>query len=217
MRILITGGAKRIGRLLVKEMASKGHKVAIHFNSSEIEALELLTEIGGKKQGHVTVQCNLNDLNESSKLFHRLNSWGKPAILINNASTYFRRGFEEFSIDELLEDYTVNFFAPLILMKDFHKECGFGSIINILDKRIDTVEHEAGPYALAKKSLRDATLTCAQAWFPKIRVNAIAPGPVLFPDEIIENASKRDLLRKIVKTVINFTESDANGEITVID
>lgn len=217
MRVLITGGAKRIGKLIVRKLASKGHKIAIHYNNSEAEALQLLAEIGGKEQGHMTIQCNLNDLDESSQLFHKLSSWGKPAILINNASTYFRRGFENFTNEELLEDYTVNFFAPLILMKEFHQQCGFGNIINILDKRIDLVDPDAGPYALAKKSLRDATLACAQEWFPKIRVNAVAPGPVLFPEEAIESASKIDLLDKLVETVVRFTESDASGEIKIID
>ena len=217
MRVLITGGAKRIGRLLVKEMAAKGHKIAIHYNSSEIEALQLLQEIGGKEQGHTTIQCNLNDTSEVTLLFHNLNSWGKPAILINNASTYFRRGFEEFTNEELLEDYTVNFFAPLILMREFHKQCGFGTIINFLDKRINYIDPEAGPYALAKKSLRDATEACAKSWYPKIRVNAIAPGPVLLPDEDTSSAAEQEHLATIVRTVFHFIEAGSNGSIQVID
>ncbi|MCH2208351.1 MAG: SDR family NAD(P)-dependent oxidoreductase [Lentisphaerales bacterium] len=217
MRVLITGGAKRIGSLLVKEMAAKGHKIAIHYNSSEIEALKLLQEIGGKDAGHTTIQCDLNDISEVSKIFNNLQAWGKPAILINNASTYFRRGFEKFTNEELLMDYTINFFAPLILMREFHNQCGFGNIINFLDKRVDYVEAEAGPYALAKKSLRDATEACAEAWYPKIRVNAISPGPVLLPDELPETGKEQELLAKIVRTVFHFTESDAYGTIRVID
>ena len=217
MRVLITGAAKRIGRMLAKELAQRGHKIAIHYNSSDIEAMKLLSELGGAEAGHIVIKCDLNNLDEASRLIPELRSWGKPAILINNASTYFRRGMENYSNEDLLSDYTVNFFSPLILMREFKKQCGFGTIINFLDRRVDLVEPEAGPYAFAKKSLRDATEACAQGWATKVRVNAIAPGPVLLPEEDYNSASEAELLDKICQTVIRFTETDVNGEICIID
>ena len=124
---------------------------------------------------------------------------------------------ESYSNEDLLSDYAINFFSPLVLMREFKKQCGFGTIINFLDRRVDLIEPEAGPYAFAKKSLRDATEACAQAWAPKIRVNAIAPGPVMLPDEDFNSAVEAKLLDKICQTAIRFTETDVNGEICVID
>ncbi|MCM8531500.1 MAG: SDR family NAD(P)-dependent oxidoreductase [Lentisphaeraceae bacterium] len=216
MRVLITGGAKRVGRLLVTKLAAKGHKLAIHYNSSDIEAMKLLSEIGGTEAGHMIVQANLADLNETNKIIPQLLPWGKPAILINNASTYFRRGLNNFTNEELLEDYTINFFSPLALMREFNKHSGYGSIINILDKRVNHIEPEAGPYSLAKKSLRDATLACAQEWYPNIRVNAVAPGPILLPDESIEDAENKEKLNELCEQVIYLSEHDIHGQVIEI-
>ncbi|MCM8535748.1 MAG: SDR family NAD(P)-dependent oxidoreductase [Lentisphaeraceae bacterium] len=216
MRVLITGGAKRVGRLLVTKLAAKGHKLAIHYNRSDIEAMKLLNEIGGTDAGHMIVQANLADLNETNQLIPQLLPWGKPAILINNASTYFRRGLNKFTNEELIEDYTINFFSPFALMREFKKHSGYGSIINVLDKRVNHIEPEAGPYGLAKKSLRDATQACAMEWYPNIRVNAVAPGPILLPDESIDNAEKKAKLEELCEKVIYLTEHDVHGEIIEI-
>lgn len=218
MKILITGAAQRIGRMLSEHLAENGHKIAIHFNSSENEAKSLLKKLGGKEQGHTILQADLSALEQAETLITRLkDSWGNPDVIINNASTYLRRGMSNFSNDELLEDYTVNFFSPLVIMKEFNRLCKKGSIINFLDRRVNEVEPEAGPYALAKKSLRDASLACAQEWQPHIRVNAVAPGPVLFPGESYKEAENIALLQKIKNSIDLLLVSKANASIHLIE
>jgi pteridine reductase len=213
MTILVTGGARRIGRLIVIQLAEAGHSVIIHYNNSEAEAQALLASLPG--EGHLTIKSNLNDPSEVDKLFpelKRLNSL--PDLLINNASTFHRRGLEAFTSSELLEDYQINFFAPLLLMRDFKNFVGEGSIINFLDKRVNFTEPESGPYLFAKKSLRDATLACSQEWAPKIRVNGIAPGPVLQPG--IENPKLTNELKKVLQRIAQFINGNMSGEISII-
>ena len=203
--------------MLAVNLAKNGHKIAIHFNSSEEAAWNTLQKIGGRKAGHILVKADLSDLEQTLQVIPALQKWGKPAVLINNASTYFRRGMSEFSNAELIDDYTINFFSPLVLMREFKKHCGFGVVINFLDKRVDFVAPDAGPYALAKKSLRDATLSCAQEWAPKIRVNAIAPGPVLLPDEMVKSAEKKEALKALLEAVEHFINSPESGSVKIID
>lgn len=218
MKILITGGAKRIGRMLSEHLAKHGHEIAIHYNSSSDDAQTLLSQLGGKESGHTTIQSDLSNTEEAEKLIGNLTSnWTTPDLVINNASTYFRRGMTDFTNEELLEDYTVNFFSPLIIMREFKKISGKGKIINFIDRRVNIIEPEAGPYALAKKSLRDATLACAEEWSPEIKVNAIAPGPVLLPGESPDNAKYKSLLLEIKANIDKLITSEKSGSIIVIE
>jgi len=218
MKILITGAAKRVGQILSAHLAAKGHKIAIHYNHSAEEAEQLFKKLGGKAQGHLLLQCDLNNLKDVEMLLPEVvDTWGKPDVLINNASTYFCRGMVDFTLEEMVEDFTINFFSPVLLMRDYKKYCRKGCIINFVDRRVEFVDPEAGPYALAKKSLRDATLACAADWKGEVRVNAIAPGPVLLPGETYENAQHRDLLDKILGTVDNYIENSETGLVTVIE
>lgn len=217
MKILITGASKRIGKILTEHLAKQGHQMAIHYNNSSAAARQLLNDLGGQSKGHTIIQANLAVMHQTENLLTDLKQdWGAPDVLINNASTYFRRGMTKFTTEELCEDYTINFFSPLILMKEFRRLCQQGSVINFVDKRVNLVDPEAGPYALAKKSLRDATLACAQEWQGKVRVNAIAPGPILPPDESCDNI-KKVTLDKLLNVVVDYINHTATGEVTIIE
>ena len=216
MKILVTGGARRLGRFFVKTLASQGNQVAIHYNSSSAQAEELLREIGGAEKGHAVFQANLSDLSEAQKLIDNcVADWGQFDLLINSASTYFCRGMSGIRQEDLMDDFVINFMSPFMLMQHFEKHCGRGQIINILDNRVNYVDADAGPYALAKKSLRDATEACAQEWQGKIRVNAVAPGNVLNPGLEIEGNMNEDIVA-IMTTIENFIKSDESGVIRAL-
>jgi pteridine reductase len=218
VNILITGGAKRVGKMLSEHLAAQGHKIAIHYNNSSPEANDVLKSIGGKKAGHFSIQANLCKLNEAETIFSELKThWQIPDVLINNASTYNRRGMTHYSTSELLEDYNINFFAPLILMRCFRQVADQGSIINMLDKRVLIIDPEAGPYALAKKSLRDATLACASEWAPYFRVNGIAPGTILPPEGVVASDRHQELLNQLLEVVDLYISGHDNGTIRVIE
>jgi len=162
-RVLVTGGAVRIGRAVCIAFAEAGAQVVIHCNNSLAKAQELLTALPGS--GHQIQQCDLNSPDEL------LSHCGQIDILINNASVY---RLPEKSEEQYMQ---VNFHAPVSLMKQFAAQnLENGCIINFLDAK-----ETENLYSKSKQALRDATLTAALEYAPKIRVNAIAPGPVLPP------------------------------------
>lgn len=177
--VLVTGAAKRIGREIARAFAVSGWNVVIHFNRSEMEADELLMELGGTEAGHSCVRCDFSDMRSVSALIPSL---GRPLdCLVNNASVYSRNALVDATPDILQEVFAINFLAPFELMRSFAITMGRGCIINITDQRVSAVDPASGPYGFAKKALRDATEAAALDWAPGIRVNAVAPGIVISP------------------------------------
>lgn len=163
-RVLVTGGALRIGRAVCIAFAEVGAQVIIHCNKSLEQAQELLSTLPGS--GHTVIQC---DLNSPDNL---LSSCEKIDILINNASVY--------RLPQELEDQymQINYTAPFSLMKQFAAQgLDNGCIINFLDAK----ENGTDTYSKSKQCLYDITLETALKYAPKLRVNAIAPGPTLPP------------------------------------
>ena len=182
MKILITGSAKRIGAAVARYFAEKGHAVVVHCNTSVKEA-EALVASFPDPYVHQIVRMDLTLPDAPSKLF-KLLAKNPPDVLVNNASVYSRIPLEDATPAVMQDAFAINFMIPFELMRCFHNVCKKGNIINILDHRVDHPDPVSGPYAFAKKSLRDATLAAAIDWAPDIRVNAVAPAFVLPPDGV---------------------------------
>jgi len=177
-RVFVTGGALRIGRALCIAFAESGAQVVIHCNKSITQAKELLNTLPGS--GHKIIQC---DLNSPDKL---LDGCGQIDILINNASVY--------KIADDSEYMRVNFHAPVSLMKQFAAQnLDDGCIINFLDAKENGIKDY---YLKSKLALREETLTAALKYAPKIRVNAIAPGPVLPPVDL-KGPGMQEILKEV--------------------
>jgi NAD(P)-dependent dehydrogenase (short-subunit alcohol dehydrogenase family) len=182
MRVLVTGGAQRIGAALCRTFAAAGHKVVIHYRHSAAEAAALLAELGGHAAGHATVPADLTDPAQLAALLPGLRGQGRaPDCLVNSAGSFPRRRLVDETAETLRETFWLNTFAPFLLMRDFARLVGRGAIVNLLDQRIASVNPDVGAYAIAKQSLRDFTLAAALDWAPAIRVNAVAPGLSLPP------------------------------------
>lgn len=195
-KVLVTGGAKRVGRAICLEFAKRGAKVAIHFSRSEREALELLESIGGEKAGHCAVRCELSDSAASRRMMEAL---APLDILVNNASTFRQTPLPSESVEEAKKQFDVNFWAPVELMKSFvasAPSAGELAIVNILDQRIVKTDAKGFSYPLSKKALAEATLSAALQYAPRVRVNAIAPGPV-FPPAGMESSKMEETLRGV--------------------
>lgn len=182
-KIVITGGGRRIGRELAGTFAALGARVVIHCRSSEAEAHTLLEEIGGAAAGHELAVCDLADPEELKAAAPALLTGA--SLLINNASMFRRNTIVEETPEEFARQMAVNFTAPALLMKWF-AEYGArpGVIVNLLDQGIARPDGDSFSYALAKKALSEATRAAALQLAPEIRVNAVAPGPVLPPVEL---------------------------------
>ncbi len=183
---LITGASKRIGRAVAEHLAGKGWNVAIHYNTSEKPALDFSEELKQKypKQIFGVVKADLLNEKEVSELVRRvISEFGIFRLLINNASV-FGAGYIRETKDEWFDSQIgVNLKAPFILMRDFVNFCQSGDIINFVDTRITTNKSDFAAYSLSKKGLWELTKMAALEFAPEIRVNAIAPGVTLAPED----------------------------------
>lgn len=187
---LITGASKRIGKAIAKHLAEKGWNIAIHFNSSEKPAEILVNELTAKfpKQKFQAFKANLSNIQEVFKLIPKaLEEFGEIDLLVNNASV-FDSGYLKATSLELYDDQmNVNLKAPFFLMRDFAVICKRGNIINFVDTRVTSNRSNFTAYSLSKKGLWSLTQMAALEFAPAIRVNAIAPGVTLAPEDKDEN------------------------------
>ena len=182
--VLITGGARRIGRVLSHSLAAHGFDIALHYNSSENEAREVAEEVKkiGSKCG--IFQCDFSNVEDVNTLMERVFSrFPACTILINNASIFERSSFME--TDPALFDrhFRINFRTPFFLSREFARHCSKGQIINIVDTKVTQAFTPYFAYTLSKKAFLDFTFMAAKELAPGIRVNAVAPGNILPPPD----------------------------------
>ncbi|MCD6354524.1 MAG: SDR family oxidoreductase [Prolixibacteraceae bacterium] len=187
---LITGASKRIGRALSEHLAAKGWNIVIHFNSSEKPAKELEELLRGRypNQQFYRVKANLQSVKKVEKLIPKVVSeFGNLHLLVNNASVFDSGYIVETELDLFDAQMNVNLKSPFFLMRDFAAYCEAGKIINFVDTRVTSNKTNFAAYSLSKKGLWEATKMAALEFGPKIRVNAIAPGVTLAPEDKDEN------------------------------
>ncbi len=189
---LVTGGARRIGRAIVEDLAAHGFAVAIHANRSLAEAEALARALAERGLLAAVVQGDLADGKATAGLVESARAaLGPIGLLVNNASLFKPDTVEDFS-DALWErHFAVHVKAPSILARDFARQLPDGcegAIVNIIDQRVWNPTPRYYSYTLSKSALWMATRTMAQAFAPRIRVNAIGPGPSL-PNERQDDAA----------------------------
>ena len=196
---VITGASKRVGKSLAEHLADKGWNIIIHFNSSEkpAEDLENILRKKHPAQKFARVKANLSVEKEVEMLIPRLVSeFGPFNLLINNASV-FEPGYLKGTGTKLFDSQmNVNLKAPFLLMRDFAVHCKRGNIINFVDTRITANKSNFAAYSLSKKGLWELTKMAALEFAPEIRVNAIAPGVTLPPEDKDE-----DYLRNLAENI----------------
>ena len=181
---LITGGAKRIGKAIAVFLAEKGFDIALHYNNSKKEAQITQKEIEKTGRRCILFKSNFNNINESSNLIKKVkNKFPTLCILVNNASIFEEGTFLKTKFSQLEKHININFNVPFILSQDFAKSCKKGQIINMLDTNIVRKHSKYFVYNLSKKALYEFTKMAAYELGPNIRVNAIAPGPILPPSD----------------------------------
>jgi len=177
---LVTGGGIRLGRAIVLALANEGCHVAIHYNSSIKEAIEVkekCLELGVRAE---IFQFDLSDFSKVDKLMAEINDkLGNVDILINSAANYKKGSGLKTGLDSLQSSFNVNLFAPWWLTKAFVKQLPAGQngkIVNICDAGIFRTASDHFAYRLTKKALFEMTRMFALELAPNITVNAVAPG-----------------------------------------
>ena len=179
--VLITGAAQRVGRSISLGLAKAGYTIVAHYNSSSSDADDLVEEIKSTGGEAIAVQADLTDRDQTRKLLPKVISHVGPVeLLINNASLFEEDGLGAIDDDIWDNHFSIHVKAPSVLASEFAKQnLESGLIINMIDERVWKLTPNFTSYTLSKSALWTATKTMAQALAPKIRVNAIGPGPTL--------------------------------------
>jgi NAD(P)-dependent dehydrogenase (short-subunit alcohol dehydrogenase family) len=182
---LVTGGARRIGRAIVERLAGAGYAVAIHCGNSRAEAQALaagLRERGGKAS---VIAADLADPAAVDGILPAAEAaLGPVTLLVNSASSFLVDDVRALDVATWNRQFSINLRAPSVLagaMANRLPEDREGCIVNIIDQRVWKPTPEYYSYTLSKSALLTATTTMAQALAPRIRVNAVGPGPT-FPN-----------------------------------
>jgi NAD(P)-dependent dehydrogenase (short-subunit alcohol dehydrogenase family) len=190
---LITGAATRIGKEMALGLAAQGINIVVHYMSSQEDAERVVEAAKTYGVRAVSLKANLLNDSEVSELIPRatLLIEAPLTILVNNASIFEYDNIETVSLESWDRHIGSNLKAPLFLINEFAKlvpdsttdingeNIPQGNIVNIVDQRVLKKTPEFLTYSLAKMGLWSLTQTAAQALAPKVRVNAIGPGPTL--------------------------------------
>jgi len=180
---LITGAAKRIGRAIALDLAQAGYQVALHCNQSRDEAEALATEIRSDGGRAMVVCADLTREAEVQPLIPQVvAALGPVGVLINNASLFEHDSAQDATRESWDRHMEANLRAPFVLSQQMAAhlpEDHSGVIINLIDQRVWNLTPHFTTYTLSKAGLWTLTQTLALALAPRIRVNAIGPGPAL--------------------------------------
>lgn len=180
---LVTGAGRRIGKAIAIDLARTGWAIGVHYSSSQNEAVAVVTairEMGGRA---AALAADLADITATEALVPRcVEALGAPTLLVNSAALFLDDRIETLDPAQWDRQHAVNLRAPMLLAKAFAAHlppAAQGVIVNIIDQRVWRLTPDYFSYTVAKAGLYAATRTLAQALAPRIRVNAIGPGPVL--------------------------------------
>jgi len=231
-KIIITGGATRIGAAIAENLASHKNQITIHYNKSK-EKAEKLKKILEKKGSKVfLIKADLNKISELNKIIKFANVKMKGVnCLINNASLFENDNIKNFSIKGWDKHININLKAPAILIKQFAKIVSKNikaNIINIVDQRVFKLTPYFMSYTLSKTGLYTLTKTSAMSLAPNIRVNGIAPGPTVknkrqsakhFKKQYLSTLLKKSVDTKEISSAIKFliTNKSITGQVIAID
>jgi len=183
---LITGGAARIGAQIVKTLHHNQFNIIIHCNQSKDKAQLLCDELNLIRANSVEiVSGNLNNIDELDSLVSSIESID---LLVNNASVFYPKSVEDSEIKDWDDVININLKAPFFLSKGLSKTLSKndGSIINIIDIHSERPLKKHAIYNISKAGLKMLTQTLAKELAPRIRVNGVSPGSILWPQDSAE-------------------------------
>ncbi|HWZ72039.1 MAG TPA: pteridine reductase [Casimicrobiaceae bacterium] len=185
--VLITGGAKRVGAATCRRLHSAGANLMLHYRVSAGEARLLQAELNHQRKDSVAlIQADLLDIAKLPAMVEQtVQSFGRLDALVNNASSFFQTPVGEITAAAWEDLIGTNLRAPLFLSQAAAPALkkSQGAIVNITDIHAERPLKNYVVYSVAKAGLVGLTRSLARELAPEVRVNAIAPGPILWPDD----------------------------------
>lgn len=200
-KALVTGSAKRIGKSIALALAREGADLIVHYHLSKREALETAKEIQALGVRAEMLSADISDPIATRKLADQaIQLFGEIDIVVNNASIFYKTPLEkihEKDFDTFFNTHdTGPFFLTRTIAEHLLKENKKGDVVNIADWSGQRPYGDYLPYCASKGALITMTRALARELAPRIRVNAILPGAILFPDDFSE-AEKEQAIKKI--------------------
>jgi NAD(P)-dependent dehydrogenase (short-subunit alcohol dehydrogenase family) len=189
---LVTGAARRVGRALALDLAAQGFDVAVHYRQSRAAAQAVVAAIQAQGRRAVALAADLADEAQTAGLIGAAAAaLGPLSLLVNNAAVFGYDRPETADPDSWQRHMAVNLRAPLVLTQGLVAglpEGAAAEVVNLIDERVLNLSPHYTSYTVSKAGLWVLTRHLALALAPRVRVNAIAPGPVLPPAAMSEEA-----------------------------
>lgn len=230
-KIIVTGAARRIGAALVSALAQDGWQVVLHYHQRREEAEALCKSLSDKGYAIEAVSADLGLPDAPQALIEAASRTGPVTALINNASLFSYDCAASVSAEQIARHMAVNLTAPALLTRAVYEQLPAGRtgcVINMLDAKLFGINPDYFSYTLSKAAAQSLTQISAQAYAPKLRVNAIAPGIVLpsggQSQAEFEKSHKRNLLGQgatipeiVAAMRLLLSASSMTGEVVILD
>jgi pteridine reductase len=201
---LVTGGAARVGRVIVRELARRGYRVAIHANTSLDHAQSLVEELRGENLEAAAFGADLRNEDATRAMIDRAHRhFGRLDALVNNAATWSPTPLEITAADDLRRFFEVNAVSTFVCCQHagliMAESAAGGAIVNIGDWAVARPYHEHSAYFVSKGTIPTMTRMFAVELAPRVRVNAVLPGPVMLPESVSPDEQKRAIAGTLVQ------------------
>lgn len=195
---LITGSAKRVGAAIARQLHADGYDLALHYRNSEAEMRALVAELEALRPGSVlSIRADLSDFDRLAEIVAQsVGRFGRLDALVNNASAYYATPIGKTTPQQWDELFASNARAPFFLAQaaEPHLKASRGAIVSLADIYAERPLHGHTVYCMAKAALVMMTKSLARELGPEVRVNAVAPGNVLWSENPVK-AETLDVLR----------------------
>lgn len=204
---LVTGGARRVGRVIVQALAARGYAVAIHANASLAEAREQAAALEAAGIPSLAVTANLRDEGPVRAMVHRVaDHFGRLDAVVTSAGLWHRQPFEAVTADDLRQHFEVNVVGSFVVVQEaamaMIDQPSGGSVVTIGDWAISRPYPDYAGYFPSKGAIPTMTRSLAvelAARNPRIRVNCVLPGPVMLPETLSPDEREEAIAGTLVK------------------
>lgn len=201
---LVTGGAARVGAVIARTLATNGYRVAVHANQSLDRAAELVKELDTAGYEAAAFGADLRDEEATRAMIDRARRhFGQLDLLVNNAATWSPTELDTTAADDLRRFFEVNTVSTFVCCQQagMHMvdQASGGSIVNVGDWATARPYRDYGAYFVSKGAIPTMTRMFAVELAPRVRVNAILPGPVLMPEDLPKDVRDRAIQGTLVE------------------